>query len=206
MAKFTAMTPRPESITELLHAWTAGDRSAADRIVAATYGELRQIAAAMLRRERSDHTLQATELLHEAYVRLMRGPSPDIRSKQAFFALMANQMKWKLVDHARARGAAKRGGGVKPVPYTDVMRGAEERASLEESERFIEDLDRALDRLAVEHPRCAEVMRLRFYAGLTVDAIAQRLKHSAGTIKRDLALGRAWLLSDLTGERTRTAR
>jgi RNA polymerase sigma factor (TIGR02999 family) len=189
---------RPSSITHLLHAWRAGDSSAADRLLAATYNDLRLIARRLMQRERGSHTLQATALVHEAYLRLTRGAAPDLGSRDAFFAAMAAHMRRHLVDHARRRGAAKRGGGVARVPFDDAIHGRRDPSG--SPERFFESLDRALDALAAEHPRCAEVIRLRFLAGLSVEDAARRLGLSSGTIKRDLAFGRAWLLRRLQAD------
>jgi RNA polymerase sigma factor (TIGR02999 family) len=182
-------------VSQLLQQWRAGDGGAADRIVAATYQELRRIARGMMRGERSNHTLQATGLVHEAYLRLFQDEPQELASKAEFLRLMAAQMKRHLIDHARRRSAEKRGGGVIHVDVGAVDAPAFESA--DDAETFLARLDTALEKLTVEHPRVADIIRLRFVADLSIEATARELGLSAGTVKRDYAFGRVWLLREM---------
>ena len=182
-------------LTQLLLEWRQGKRDAPDRVLEATYDELRRVARGMMRGERSDHTLQATALVHEAYLRLFRDEPIDLESRGAFFGLMAAQMRRHLIDHARQRAAVKRGGGVAKASFDEAVH---QRAADESNpEAFLARLDAALDSLAVDHPRVAEVIRLRFFGDLSIDATARELNLSSGTVKRDFAFGRAWLSREL---------
>jgi RNA polymerase sigma factor (TIGR02999 family) len=182
-------------VTLLLEAWRRGNSSAADQVVDAVYAELRRIARGMMRGERAHHTLQPTALIHEAYLRVCRDAPVDLADRAAFLRLMAAQMKRHLVDHARRRGAAKRGGGIahEELPALDVPANEAETGA----EEFLSRLDRALEKLEAEHPRVAEVIRLRFVADLSIEDTARTLKLGSGTVKRDFAFGRAWLLREL---------
>lgn len=189
------MKSTPEAVTRLLQQWRGGDQNAGDRVVAATYQELRRIARGMMRGERSNHTLQATALLHEAYLRLFQDQPVEMGSRQEFLRLMAAQMKRHLIDHARRRSADKRGGG---IVHQELDGAKEPRAPQQEDpETFLARLDAALEKLAAEHPRIAEIIRLRFVADLSIEAVARALELSAGTVKRDFAFGRVWLMREL---------
>jgi RNA polymerase sigma factor (TIGR02999 family) len=188
----------PDDVTRLLQRWREGDPDAGARVVAATYQELRRIARGAMRGERAQHTLQATALVHEAYLRLFRDAPVALASREEFLRLMATEMRRHLIDHARRRRADKRGGGAvhEPVDEIDLPAAAAE----ESPEVFLARLDAALDKLMVEHPRVADVIRLRFMGDLSIEEAARALKLSAGTVKRDYALGRAWLARELTRE------
>ena len=189
------MTFQPGEVSQLLQQWRAGDPHAADQVVEAVYGELRRIAGGMMRGERAAHTLQPTALIHEAYVRVCRDEPVDLASKASFLKLMAVQMKRHLIDHARRRGAEKRGGGIAHEEIGSVEPAASERDDT--GEAFLSRLDGALEKLAVEHPRVAEIIRLRFVSDLSIEETARALGIGSGTVKRDFAFGRAWLMREL---------
>ena len=180
------------SLTELLREVKAGDKDALNRLVPLAYAELRRLADNYLRRERSDHTLQPTALVHEAYVRLVGQDQPDYRDRSHFFGVAAQLMRQILVDHARSRNAGKRGGGEVKVPLESV-----EKASGTSPEMFL-DLDEALQRLEKQDARKARVIEMRFFAGLTAEETAESLGVSVETVRRDLRLGQAWLQRELT--------
>jgi RNA polymerase sigma factor (TIGR02999 family) len=195
----------PGDITQLLKEWRDGNAEAGERVVAQTYGELRRVAHAQMRRERPGHTLQTTALLHDAYMRLLRKGPGTVESREAFFRLMALEMRHRLVDAARRRVATKRGGGV--IHYSlegpEIVPGSE---NLDDLEGMLERLDRALRDLNRKFPRPAQVVQLRFIAGLTTEEVAARLSLSPGTIKRDWTFARAWLAAAMELEPTRKTR
>jgi len=175
------------SPTDLLIAWGKGEREACDRLMPLVYDELRRLAGRYMRRERPGDTLQATALVNEVYLRLVDVKRVHVHSRAHFFALAARMMRRLLVDSARARGNAKRGGGVHKV-------------SLDEASAVIDDarldfvaLDEALQTLAVIHPRKVEVVELRYFGGLTLDETAEALRISTDTVKRDWRFAKAWL-------------
>jgi RNA polymerase sigma factor (TIGR02999 family) len=189
----------PDEITKLLEAWKAGNADAGEEVVAKTYRKLRRMAHAHLRRERRGHTLQTTALLHEAYMRLLRkGPGP-VENREAFFRLMAAEMRRRLVDHARRRLAAKRGGGVIHEPLEESTT-LEKHEEAQEVEAMLGRLDRALNELSVSFPRAAHVVQLRFIAGLTTEQTAAAIGLSSGTVKREWTFARAWLAAALESE------
>jgi RNA polymerase sigma factor (TIGR02999 family) len=186
-------------ITQLLDDWKSGNAAAGEEVIAKTYDELRRIAHARLRRERRDHTLQATAVLHEAYLRLMRrGPGP-VANRDDFYRLMATEIRRRLVDHARRRLADKRGGGAVHEPLASSIAASPE--STADTESMLGRLDRALADLAGSYPRAAEVVGLRFLAGLTTDETAQQLGLSPGTVKREWTFARAWLAAAIGTDR-----
>jgi len=185
----------PGEVSRLLQDWQRGDQHAADQVVHAVYDELRRIARGMMRGERPHHTLQPTALIHEAYLRVCHDEPVDVASKASFLKLMAAQMRRHLIDHARRRSAGKRGGGVAHEQVDAVERSAGDAEST--PEEFFTRLDAALAKLAVDHPRVAEIIRLRFVADLSIEDAARTLGMSPGTVKRDFALGRAWLIREL---------
>jgi RNA polymerase sigma factor (TIGR02999 family) len=176
----------------------SGDKQALDKLVPVAYAELRRLADSYLRRERTDHTLQPTALVHEAYVRLVDQNQPDYRNRAHFFGVAAQVMRQILVDHARTRNAGKRGGGEAKIPLDSVAEASETHP-----EAFL-DLDFALRKLEERDPRKARVIEMRFFGGLTADESAALLEVSVETIRRDLRLGQAWLQRELarSGERT----
>lgn len=188
--------PEPAHLTELLHKWRDGDLSAADELLSATYDQLRRVARGFLRGERRDHTLQPTALVHEAYLRLFKDHPLDLESRDAFFRLVAAQMRRELIDHARKRDAAKRGGGRPRADFDDVI-GAVPAVELTEKELLFGQLDEALARFEREHPRAASVIRLRYFGGLSNEEAAAKLGVGSATVKRDFAFARAWLTREL---------
>ena len=182
----------PGDITRLLHEWQSGNTAAGDEVVTRTYGELRRVAHGYLRRERVDHSLQTTALLHEAYLRLLRKGPGNVEDRAAFFRLMAAEMRRRLVDHARRRLALKRGGGIIHDPLHDSG-VAVPVAEADGGKAMLSRLDGATEDLGRSFPRAARVVQLRFLAGLTTDEAAAALGLSAGTVKRDWTFARAWL-------------
>ena len=185
----------PGDITTLLRRWQDGDLAAGQEVITRTYPELRRIARRHHRGERAGHTLQTTALLHEAYLRLLRGGPGPVDNREAFFRLMSAEMKRRLIDHARRRLAGKRGAGA----ALQVLRGTEAVAAAPafDVETLLERLDSALERLGGEHPRAAQTVQLRFIAGMSVEEAAECLGLSPGTVKRDWAFARAWLAAAL---------
>jgi RNA polymerase sigma factor (TIGR02999 family) len=178
----------PGEVTRLLGHVRGGDRGAFDRLVEVVYAELRQLARAQLRRERGEVTLDATALVHEAYERLADHADLDWEGRAHFFGVAARAMRQVLVDHARKRNAAKRGGGWDRASISLALLGRS--ANLEE----ILALDEALARL---EPRQRQVVEYRFFAGLTDREIAALLGVSSKSVQRDWAKARAWLYRDL---------
>ncbi|MGE0814027.1 MAG: sigma-70 family RNA polymerase sigma factor [Vicinamibacterales bacterium] len=174
-------------VTTLLSRWQEGHADALDQAAAVVLPELRQIAQAYLRRERPDHTLQPTALVHEAFMRLVEAGQLAFDSRRQFYALAAQLMRRILVDHARATRAAKRGGGAVHVSVDDVN-----LPSTADADRFL-DLHDALDRLAASEPRKARVIELRYFGGLTLEETADVLGVAVVTAHRDQRFAEAWL-------------
>ncbi|MEM7352251.1 MAG: sigma-70 family RNA polymerase sigma factor [Acidobacteriota bacterium] len=188
------MEKRADDVTELLFAWRNGQRDALDRLMPMVYQELRSVAAGYLRRERPDHTLEPTAVLHEAYLRLVDKTHPHWKGRRHFFAVAAQTMRRILVDHARRHGSAKRGGGAVRLPIDDGAAAgvAEPRRSFD-----LLALDEALDRLAEFDDRKSRAIELRFFGGLTHDEVAEVLDMSRATVRLDIRLAKAWLATEL---------
>jgi RNA polymerase sigma-70 factor, ECF subfamily len=182
--------PETGEVTRLLRASSDGDRSAEAELISLVYGELRKRAAGFMRFERPGHTLQATAVVHEAYLRLM-GQDADWQNRSHFFGMAAQQMRRILVDHARKQKAAKRPGSDSRVSFEDALGAAVEKP------RELVAIDDALKRLSDEYPRQARVVELRFFGGYTEEEAAQILEISAETVKRDWKFARTWLSRDL---------
>jgi RNA polymerase sigma factor (TIGR02999 family) len=182
----------PQRITALLSQWRAGNEQAATELMDVVYAELRRLAASYMRRERHEHTLQPTALVHEAFLRLCGGAPIDWQNRGHFFAVFAQQMRRVLVDHARSVGSAKRWGGLEKHSLTGVNVDGAGLASID-----VLALDEALERLAALDPRAAQVVELRYFGGLTEREAADTLEISTATIKRDWDFARTWLLSQL---------
>ena len=180
-------------MTEVLQRISGGDPGAVDRLLPLVYDELRALARRELRRERSDHTLQPTALVHEAYLKLARLDRLEWRDRAHFFGAAAGTMRRVLVSHARRKRAEKRGGGAKAVPLENVVLAARERPE------DVLALDEALARLADLDSRQAQVVECRFFAGMSVPETAEALGVSPATVKRDWTAARAWLNRELTG-------
>jgi RNA polymerase sigma factor (TIGR02999 family) len=174
-------------VTHLLARWADGDRTALDGLMPIVYAELRKIADAYLRRERDSHTLQPTALVNEAWLRLVRQDGLKFDHRKQFYALAAQAMRRILVDHARALGADKRGGGAEPTTLSaEVSAGANRTIELLA-------LDEALEQLARVSPRQAQVIELRYFGGLTVEEIGDVVGVSPATVSRDQRTAEAWL-------------
>lgn len=178
-----------------LSLYSSGDPEAAKVLEPQVYRELRAIAAGLLRGERPGHSLQPTALVHEAYLRLVHSESVPSRDRAHLLALCARVMRRILVDHARSRGAAKRGGPDRQVTWNDSVHGVPEGASPVNLD--ILDLDEALERLAGVSERSRQVVELRFFGGLKTEEIAEVLGVSPRTVGNDWAFARAWLRREL---------
>jgi RNA polymerase sigma factor (TIGR02999 family) len=196
---------KPGQVTQLLLAWGDGDRSAYERLVPLVYGELHEMARRYLRRERPDHTLQPTALVHEAYLRLVDQSSARWSNRTQFFGIAAQAMRRILVDHARGRAARKRGGDVVRValgePEGPTSQGEAFAVTVPRDVELI-DLDDALRELTALDPHLVRVVELRYFAGLTIEETAEVLDVSPATVKRDWVAARAWLFQRLRGVRT----
>jgi RNA polymerase sigma factor (TIGR02999 family) len=181
------------SITQALVELSSGDASAHDRLFPLVYDALRDLARRELRRERPDHTLSATALVHEAYLKLVQLERIDWKGRAHFFGVCAPVMRQVLISHARSRNAAKRGAGAAKLPLSDALAVAEERP-----EELLA-LDEALARLEALSPRQARVVEARFFAGLSVEETAAALGISPATVKREWTAARAWLNRELAG-------
>jgi len=181
-----------EPITALLLQASLGDRAAMDQLFPLVYDQLRRMASSSLRRERPDHTLGTTGLVHEAYLRLVDQTRVGWRDRAHFYAVAALAMRRILVDYARRHRRAKRGGGQRPVSLDE---GA---VSLDERAENIVALDEALTRLAELNPRLSRIVECRFFGGLTEEEIAEALGVTTRTVKRDWAKARGWLYQELT--------
>jgi len=185
-------TPAPD-VTGLLQRWGDGDASAAERLLPAIYDELHRQAARAMRRENAEHTLQATALVHEAYLRLVDQRRVEWKNRAQFFGIAANVMRRVLVDHARARLAAKRGGGAAQI----TLGGADRDAPDSDDGIELLALHDALERLQQLDADQARLVELRYFGGLNIDETAEALGVSPATVKREWALARAWLRREL---------
>jgi RNA polymerase sigma factor (TIGR02999 family) len=180
----------PNQVTELLMQWKRGDQEAPRVLLPLVYGELRRLARHHLRGERSDHTLQSTALVHEAYLRLVKPGSVQLESRGHFFALASQLMREILVDYARNRRAAKRDGGERLT--------LDEAAELSESKGVdLLALDDALNQLAKLNPRQSRIVELKFFGGLSIGEASEVLGVSSATVERDWAVARAWLYREI---------
>jgi len=181
-------------VTTLLAEMKDGDPSAAKRLMPLVYDEFRALAARYLRRERSDHTLQPTALVHEAYLKLIDQTRVNWQGRTHFFAVGAQIIRRILVDHARQHNRQKRGGGAGRVVLDDAVALAPQR------EEEVLALDEALEKLATLDSRQAQVVEMRFFGGLSVEEVAKVLGVSKRTVEGDWTMARAWLLRELTRE------
>jgi RNA polymerase sigma factor (TIGR02999 family) len=191
------MEDRTGSVSRLLHAWGRGDLQARDVLVPVVYRELRRRAGAYLRRERSDHTLQPTALVHEAYLRLMAQDRVAWQNRAHFFAIAAQMMRRILIDHAREHQAAKRPGANLKVLLDDGIGAAQPRAC----ELIM--VDEALIELTRIDPRQGQIVELKYFGGLSEQEVAAVLSVSRATVTREWQTARAWLYRRLTTGRTR---
>jgi RNA polymerase sigma factor (TIGR02999 family) len=179
-------------ITKLLRNWSDGDRRSLDELMPLVYDELHRQARLHLRREQANHTLQTTDLIHEAYIKLVNQPEVNWESRAQFFAFAARIMRNILVDHARAKQAGKRGGGNWKISLT-----AADPATPEQNIDLIA-LDQALDRLAKIDEQQVRIVELRYFGGLSLEATADAMKISRATTARDWNVARIWLHRELT--------
>jgi RNA polymerase sigma factor (TIGR02999 family) len=186
---------RVHEVTELLQSWRQGDAAALERLIPLVHSELGRVARSHFRREHSGHTLQATALVHEVYLRLVAIDRMTLNDRTHFFAVAARLMRQILVDHARRKRADKRGGGltmlsldeVSPVPSTPIV--------------DVLALDQALEALSSRDARQCRVVELRFFAGLSIDETAQAIGVSAATVEREWTMAKAWLHRRLSVQR-----
>lgn len=181
---------RAHNVTELLLSWEQGNPAALDRLVPLVYDDLRRVARGHLRRERPGHSLQATALVHEVFLRLVEVDRLALKSRTHFFALSAGLMRQILVDHARRRRASKRGGGATVISLNEAVEAA---APTSTASVDVLALDEALDALASFDVRQCRVVELRFFAGLNIPETADALGVSTPTVERDWAMAKAWL-------------
>jgi RNA polymerase sigma factor (TIGR02999 family) len=186
----------PGEVTRLLDSWGTGSDAALDELMPLVYSELRTIAAGQLRGERADHTLQATALVNEAFLRLINQDRVLWQNRGHFFAVAAKAMRRILVDHARRRSARKRGGNDRRVPLDGVDIAVAAEVDLLE-------LEGSLSRLEALDPRQARIVELRFFAGCTMEEVAETLGISVSTAKRQWRLARVWLRGELDRESAR---
>lgn len=186
--------PAPGAVTELLRAWSEGDDAALEQLVPLVETELRRLARGYMGRERRGHTLQATALVNEAFLRLTDARQVRWQDRAHFLGISARLMRRILVDHARRRGYRKRGGEAQRVTlHEDLVTTADAACD-------VIALDRALDALAQVDPRKSRMVELRFFGGLSVEETAKVLDVSPDTVKRDWRLAKLWLLRELEGE------
>jgi RNA polymerase sigma factor (TIGR02999 family) len=182
-------------VTALLHDWCNGNQAVKEQLFELVYDALRKLARSHLRRERSDHTLQATALVHEAYMRLVDQSRVEWQNRAQFLGIASQMMRRILVDHARGKHAARRGGGVANVPFEDAFGQVE-------VDHDLVKIHEALDDLAKVDPSGAKVIELRYFGGLSIEETAQVMGTSASTVKREWAAARTWLYRELSREGT----
>jgi RNA polymerase sigma factor (TIGR02999 family) len=183
-------SPDHQQVTRLLQQWSGGSKEALDELMPVVYDQLRRLAASYLRSENRDHTLRATALVNEAYVRLV-GANVTWQDRVHFFAVSARVLRRILVDHAKSNNRQKRGGEFEKIPIDEAILVGPQ------ADKGILELDDALQRLAVQDPRKSELVELLFFGGLTYDEAAAALKISPATVHRELTLAKAWLYRDL---------
>ena len=187
----SSMESSRSEVTALLQLWSDGRKEALDRLLPQIYAELQRLASSYLRRERPDHTLQATALVHEAFIKLVDQRAVRWQNRAHFFGIAAQAMRRILVDHARARDAGKRGDGARRISLDDAL------VLTDMPNVDVLALDEVLSRLAVLDPQQSRVVELRFFGGLTIDETAEVLHISPATVGREWTLARAWLYAEL---------
>jgi RNA polymerase sigma factor (TIGR02999 family) len=180
------------SITQLLSEWKNGDRAALDRVLPLVYDQLRRMAARRLSRERPDHTLQPTALVHEAYLRLVEQERVNWQNREQFYGLAAEMMRRILINHAKNRTTAKRGGAAVKVPLDETEKAAEQADSK------LLALDEALEHFAIDYPRQTRVVELKYFIGLSIEEIGRVLEVEHATVERDWKFAQAWLHSEMS--------
>jgi RNA polymerase sigma factor (TIGR02999 family) len=185
----------PASFTQLLMEWRSGEPQALERLTPLVYDELRRLARNYMRGERGSHTLQATAVVHEAFLRLIQA-NVTLQDRTHFFALASRLMRRVLVDHAKSRSRIKRNAGVREFSPDDTD-------SSPTADFDVIALDDALESLLQMEPRLAQVIELHYFGGLTYEQIAEAAGASTATVHRDIRLARAWLLNEISGARPR---
>jgi RNA polymerase sigma factor (TIGR02999 family) len=188
------MTQAPQNVTQLLIGWSKGDKEALDALLPLVYDELRRQAARYLRHERVGHTLQTTALIHEAYLKLVDQKNVHWQNRAHFFGIAARLMRRILVDHARTKKRAKRGGSDIRVSFNEA------NAMAPSKDLDIVALDEALERLAEIDEQQSRIVELKFFSGLTVEETAEVLGISPATVKRDWSMAKAWLHREISDE------
>lgn len=192
------MTQRSDHpVTQLLAEWRSGDEAALAELTVILYDQLHRLAQRHLRKERRDHTIQSTALVHEAFLLLANQQSVDWRNRGHFFALASTLMRRILVDHARARLASKRGGGAVAVTLEHAL-DVESPNPVEHTDEDLGAIDQALTTLAGIDARQAQIVEMRYFGGLSITETAEALELSEATVKRDWMLARAWLRRELS--------
>ena len=186
------MSTSPQAVTQLLVDWGNGDRQALEKLTPLVYQELKRLAARYLRRERREHTLQSTALVHEAWLRLIDQNHVHWQNRAQFFGIAAEMIRRILIDHARNRQAAKRGDGAIKLSLDEAL-GAPDRRDFD-----LVALDDALEDLAKLDPKQGKLVELRFFAGLSIEESAEVLGVSPATVKREWAVAKAWLYRELS--------
>lgn len=187
----------PSRVSRLLIEWRAGDAAALDQLMPLVHAELRQLAGGYLRRERSDHSFDPTDLVHEVYLRMVGKDHPQWRDRAHFYAVAAKLMRRILVDHARGLRSEKRGRGMPKIPIDESQDAAAERAA------DVVALDDALEALARFDERKSRIIELRYFGGLSIEETAEVLGVSIATINKNARVARAWLLAALAGDDAR---
>ena len=185
-----------QNITTILREWNAGNREALDKLLPIVYEELRRQAHRYIRRERKNHTLQTTALIHEAYVKLIEQRNVECESRTHFFAIAANLMRQILVDYAKTRHRQKRGGTDSNLPLEEAILIAAQRTDVD-----LLAMNEALDRLAEMDARQAQIVELRYFSGLSIEETAEVLQISPTTVKRDWNVAKAFLNHELSGDK-----
>jgi RNA polymerase sigma factor (TIGR02999 family) len=188
-------------VTRLLSAWRSGDNAALERLTPLVYDELRDLAHRYMRRERHNHTLQATAVVHEAYVRLV-GMDVPWQNRSHFYAVAARLMRRILVDHAKSRHRSKRGGPVTMVPVDVYKEDTNNVIGATAGELDVLEIDEALQKLAEQDQRLAQTIELHYFAGLTYEETARTLQVSEATVHRDLRLAKAWILRQINNTKS----
>lgn len=186
------MDSSPHKVTQLLLAWGHGDQAARDELMSVVYQELHRLAHHHMKREPPGHTLQTSALINEAFLRLVNQREVQWQNRAHFFGIAARMMRRILVDYARSRRYAKRGGGVSEISLDEALTVSDERSN------DVVVLDEALERLTEFDPRKGQLVELRYFGGLSIDETAEVLSVSAGTIMRDWTLAKAWLRRELS--------
>lgn len=188
------MESSPGEVTRQLNYWSVGDRDALDKLLPLVYNELRRLAHSYLTKERSDHTLQTTALVHEAYLKLIDQRSVNWENRAQFFAISAQAMRRILLDNARRHGAAKRGSGGQKLSLDDVA-----TLSTDGANESLIALDLALQKLETIDAEQSRIVELRYFGGLTIEETAEVLKTSPSSVQREWTIARAWLYKAISG-------